>query len=148
MRRSFAAFGPPELDLMERMLSDWPDAFAKQKNKFEILTGQLFSLDFTKNRAEISERLADMQKLIDSEYRYDLFIKYMQSPSDSLKRLAFVRQVTDTLEGFLAEDGIAFEAEQDKLTSYRQMIAKVVSAKQSALSGMWWDLFGKREKGN
>jgi hypothetical protein len=96
---------------MENMLSDWPRAFHQQKDKFEKLTGQPFSQDFIQNRKEILERLNDITGLVQDQATWSLFKKYIQSASNGHERLAFIRQTTDALEGFLAEDGIEFSLE-------------------------------------
>ena len=128
------------------MLSDWPRAFDQQKDKFETLTGQPFSQDFIQNRKEILERLRDITGLVQDHATWTLFKKYIQSPFNGLERLAFIRQTTDTLEGFLAEDGIEFSLEASQLSTFALSLRKAIESKQSAVSGLWWGMFSKEKK--
>ncbi len=38
---------------MEKMLSDWPEAYNHQSLKFEKIAGRPFSIDYIQNRNEI-----------------------------------------------------------------------------------------------
>jgi hypothetical protein len=145
-RRSFADFGITELKSMENMLSDWPRAFHQQKDKFEKLARQPFSQDFIQNRKEILERLNDITGLVQDTATWSIFKKYIQSPSNGHERLAFIRQTTDALEGFLAEDGIEFSLEYDRLSLFASSLRKAIESKQSAVSGLWWGMFSKEKK--
>lgn len=143
-RRSFAEFGLGELRSMERMLSDWPQACLHQSRQFEISTGRPFSVDYLKHRSEILERLSDMAELIRSETTWLLFKKYLFSDQNSAERLAFIRQTTDALEGFV-EDGIESTLDRSQLSAFRGNLKKAIEAKQSSVSSVWWSLFGNEK---
>ncbi|MCE6990976.1 AAA domain-containing protein [Dyadobacter sp. CY323] len=145
-RRNFADFGITELRSMENMLSDWPRAFNQQKEKFAKLTYQPFSQDFIQNRNETLERLTDITGLIQDEATWTLFKKYIHSSSNGHERLAFIRQTTDALEGFLTEDGIEFSLEPGQISSFTLSLRNAIDSKQSAVSGLWWGMFSKEKK--
>ncbi|MCF2516433.1 AAA domain-containing protein [Dyadobacter sp. CY351] len=144
-RRSFSKFGMSELRNMEEMLAEWPKVFSRQKQKFEHLTSQPFSLDYLEKKGEITERLTDITGLIADNTTFTLFKKYINS-SGGHERLAFIRQTTDALEGFLAEDGIEFSLPASKLQSFLQSLRKSIEANSSTVSGLWWNMFGKEKK--
>lgn len=143
-RKSFAKYSIGDLRNMEKMLSDWPDAYNLQSRKFEKITGRPFSIDYIQNRSEILERLNDISELINKEIVYNLFKKYIISDKSSPERLAFIRQNTDSLEGF-TEDGIESNLKSSDLTTFRAQLKKAIDAKQSPVSGIWWNLFGNEK---
>lgn len=143
-RRSFAQFGIGALRDMERMLSDWPEAYLHQSRQFEKITDRPFSVDYIKLRSEILERLLDISALIQSDIAYALFKKYLVSGINSAERLAFIRQTTDALEGF-AEDGIEATLDRTDLSVFRGQLRKAIEAKQSSVSAVWWSLFGSEK---
>ncbi|MCE7065362.1 AAA domain-containing protein [Dyadobacter sp. CY326] len=145
-RKSFANFGLAELRNMEKMLSEWPAIYQKQAQKFEQLTRQPFSLDFLENKNELIERLTDISELVSDPITFKQFQKYISSNSNVHERLAFIRQTTDALEGFLAEDGIAFSLPSTKLAAFAQTLKKSIEANQSTVSGLWWNMFGKEKR--
>lgn len=146
MRRSFAAFGMAELRTMENMLSEWPVAFEKQAQVFVNLTALPFDNAYIRNRKEISERLTNVAELISDETSWKLLKKYNGSDANPHERLALVRQAVDTLEGFIAEDGIALSLPAEQLNSFEITLKKTLETKQSAVSGFFWDVFSKEKK--
>lgn len=145
-RRSFAKFGLSELRSMEKMLLEWREVFARQVKKFELLTRQPFSLDYLERKSEITERLTNIAALISDETTFDLFKKYIASSAGGHERLAFIRQTTEALEGYLAEDGIEFSLPNDKQQAFLQSLRKSIDANSATVSGIWWNLFGKEKK--
>ncbi|MCF0053966.1 AAA domain-containing protein [Dyadobacter sp. LJ53] len=145
-RRSFAKFGMNELRSMEKMLSEWPEVFSRQAQKFEVLTKQPFSLDYVERKSEITERLTDITELISDATTFNLFKKYIATPASAHERLAFIRQTTDALEGFLAEDGIEFSLPAGRLPGFLQILRKSIEANSATVSGLWWNMFGKEKK--
>jgi hypothetical protein len=145
-RRSFAKFGLADLQTIERMLADWPDAHGQQVSTFEKLSGLSFSSDLIFDRKEILERLEDIAGLIKDDTCFNLFKIYINSDASGHQRLSFIRQTTDALEGFLEEDGIELSLERTELAVFRSILKKAVHAKQSAVTGMWWNLFGADKK--
>lgn len=145
-RKSFEAFGLGDLRSMEKMLSDWPDAYEQQIEKFKAITGQPFADGLTSNRKEILERLQDVTVSVRDETTFKLFRKYIISDFSSYERLAFIRQVTDSLEGILVEDGVEFSLEKSQLLTFRVQLKKAIDARNSAVSSVWWDLFGSDKK--
>jgi hypothetical protein len=143
-RKSFAGYNTGALRNMEKMLSDWPEAYLHQSRKFESITGRPFSVDYIKNRSEILSRLKDVLELVQNETVFDLVKTYISSGENSAERLAFIRQTTDALEGFL-EDGIESTLARSELTGFRLQLKKALDAKQSAVSGLWWNLFGSEK---
>ncbi|WP_215233990.1 AAA domain-containing protein [Dyadobacter linearis] len=145
-RRSFAQFGITELRNMESMLRDWPDAFFKQKEKFENLTGEDFAIQYLDKRAEILERITDILQLVSEGNSWHLFRNYVGSNANCHERLAFIRQTTDTLEGFLQEDGIEFSLTSSGLNAFALSLKKAVETNESAVSGFFWGFFSKEKK--
>jgi len=143
-RRSFAAFTIGDLRSMERMLSDWPQAYQHQTEQFTKIAGRPFSGDYIRSRNEIHERLSDISELIENDQIYSLFKKYLFSKNNSAERLAFIRQTTDALEGFL-EDGIEATLKRSELSIFRGQLKKAIEAKQSSVSSVWWNLFGSEK---
>jgi len=143
-RRSFAKFGLGDLRNMERMLSDWPEAYLHQTRQFENITGRPFSIDYIQYRSEILERLADISQLVQNETTYSLFKTYLFSDKNSAERLAFIRQTSDALEGF-SEDGIEATLDRSRLFVFRGQLRKSIEAKQSSVSSVWWSLFGNEK---
>ena len=144
-RKSFAKYGLAELRSMENMLREWPGVFAKQSQKFTVYTSQPFSVDFLVNRNELIERLNDIAELISYPGAFQQFQQYMASALSPHERLAFIRQTTDALEGFLQEDGVEFSLPKDRLAHLRQLVQKAIEAKQSTFSSIRWDLFSKEK---
>ncbi|REA62485.1 DNA helicase I [Dyadobacter luteus] len=145
-RKSFAGFGSIELQTITKMLSDWPEAFHRQTTAFEQITHESFNLRFIADRNEIVERLHDIRNLIDSEVAYGLFKSYLQSDLNAFARLSFIRQVTDSLEGFIQDEGIEMSLRKDQLDTFRMEIRKVIEAKKSSVTGLWWSFFGKQKE--
>jgi len=145
-RKSFATFGLADLRNMEKMLLDWPEAYNQQKQKFSTLTGLIFGNELISNRKEIYERLQNIGNLVRQETTFNLFKKYLKSDIQGYERLAFIRQVTDSLEGFLVEEGIEFTLSASEIIGFRSQLKKVVEAKKSAVTRVWWDLFGTDKK--
>ncbi|HEV7380601.1 MAG TPA: AAA domain-containing protein [Dyadobacter sp.] len=144
-RKSFAGLGPSELQTITKMLSDWPEAFQSQIGVFENITLETFDLKYISDRKEITERLTDIRNLVDSQIIYGLFKLYLQSDVNAFARLSFIRQVTDSLEGFIQDDGIEMSLRKDQLDAFRTEIRKVIEAKKSSVTGLWWSLFGKQK---
>ncbi|KAA0991292.1 AAA domain-containing protein [Dyadobacter aurulentus] len=144
-RRSFAQFGIAELRNMENMLRDWPEAFSKQKEKFQALTAEKFSAQFLEKRPEALERFTDILDLL-SDDSWLLFQNYILSAANSHERLAFIRQTADTLEGFLQEEGIEFSLSAGDISAFSISLKKAVESKESAVSGFFWEIFGKEKK--
>lgn len=145
-RKSFANYGLAELRSMEKMLGEWPEVFAKQQQRFENITQQPFSRDFLENKTELIERLNDIIELISDPVSFSQFQKYIAASSSAHERLAFIRQTTDALEGYLAEDGIEFSLDKKELGSFVQILKKSIDANQSAVSSLWWNMFGKERR--
>ncbi|NIJ51550.1 AAA domain-containing protein [Dyadobacter arcticus] len=145
-RKSFATFGISELRDMERMLAEWPGASLQQKEKFESITDRAFSDIFIGDRSEMLERLLDISELVSNPHSWTLFKTYIASPLSCHERLAFIRQTTDALEGFLAEDGVEFSLKGEQLPIFAQTLKKAVDVKKSAFNALWWDLFAKDKK--
>jgi len=143
-RRSFAKFGLGDLRSMEAMLSDWPQAYIHQSRQFEAITGRPFSIDYSRNRNEVLERLSDITQLVRNEATYLLFKTYLFSDQNSAERLAFIRQTADALEGF-TEDGIESTLEPAQLPVFRGQLKKAIEARQSSVSSVWWSLFGNEK---
>ncbi|TLV00769.1 AAA domain-containing protein [Dyadobacter luticola] len=145
-RKSFAGFGISELRAMENMLSEWPKVFSQQKQTFESLTGEPFSPIFIEKRKEIIERLTDISGLLSEPVSWALFKNYIGSSANMHERLAFIRQTTDALEGFIEEGGVEFSLASGQLSSFSQSLKKAIDAKKSAVTGLWWDMFGKEKR--
>jgi hypothetical protein len=145
-RKSFAAFGLPDLRNMEKMLADWPAAFHKQSARFEQITGNSFALSRLEDRGEVSERIRNVAALVTNESVFKLFSTYLLTRHGAYERLAFIRQTSDALEGFIAEGGIEFTLSSGELSAFRVQLKKAVDAKQSAVSGLWWDWFNGDRK--
>jgi hypothetical protein len=145
-RIDFSKFTLRDLRVMETMLLEWPEAFRKQKDLFESITGLPFSNHFTTNRGETIERLTDISELVGDNRIYELFKEYTGSGSLVQERLAFIRQTTEALEGFMAEDGIEFSLKTLDIPSFRSRLKKVIESKQSVISGLFWDMFGSDKK--
>lgn len=145
-RRSFAHFGLSDMKAMERMLSDWPGAYYGQEEAFGLITGLSFERNFIQERPEVLERLNEIESLLDNHVKYDLFRAYLKSDTNSYERLAFIRQVSDSLDGFIAEQGLEMSLETKDLPGFREKLSKVVEVKQSAVSGIWWNLFGSEKQ--
>jgi hypothetical protein len=145
-RKSFAAFALDDLRNMEKMLLDWPEALLLQSKRFEIFSGQSFSLSFVQDRALVQERIGDIASMLTSEAVYRLFSQYLMARSEAYQRLAFIRQTADALEGFMAEQGLEFSLDKHELSALRLQLKKALDAKQSPLSGLWWDWFNGDRK--
>lgn len=145
-RRNFAAFGLNDLRVIEKMLLDWPDAFRKQAERFEQMTGLPFSISFYSSHAEAVERLDDILVQISDDSTFLLLKDYLASESPAYERLAFIRQTADTLDGFITEHGIEFSLKATQLTDFRIRLKDALDAKRSMVSGVWWSLFGADKK--
>jgi hypothetical protein len=145
-RRSFAAFGPAEMQLIKKMLIDWPQAFQVQLNSFKEITAHAFETALLTNRSEVFERLEDIQEQIANQTSFSLFKAYLHSDTNPHTRLSFIRQTTDSVEGFIEENGIEMTISEKELTSFRSQLTKVVDIKKTAVKGVWWDLFGSNKQ--
>jgi hypothetical protein len=145
-RKSFSTFALPDLRNMEKMLLDWPEAFHLQCKRFEKFAGQSFSLSFVRDRVLVQERIGDISALLTSEAVYRLFSQYLTTRSGTYERLAFIRQTVNTLEGFIADEGLEFTLHTQELSPFRTQLKKALDAKQSAVSGLWWDWFNGDRK--
>ncbi len=145
-RRSFANHGLGDLRRMEEVLAAWPPFFQAQKEHFEKTSGATFSLDFIADKAESKERIGDLAALTSDAGTFRLFQRYLTDQQPATGRLAFVRQVTDTLEGWRT-DGNRIESTLAKpeLATFRAQLAKAISAKTSTVKGQWWEWFGKEK---
>jgi hypothetical protein len=145
-RKSFASYGLADMHAMEKMLSDWPQAFQHQTDSFKTITGSAFEDIFLVNRDEILERLEDIKEQIGNQTSFLLFKAYIFSESNPHARLSFIRQTTESLEGFIAEDGVEDTLSSNELTSFRTQLVKVIETKKSTVKGVWWDLFGSEKE--
>jgi hypothetical protein len=145
-RKSFAGFGSDEFQQVVKMLSDWPNAFQLQADAFEQISGGTFDPIWIEDRSEVLERVQDIRTLIKCEVSYSLYKDYMKADMNSFVRLSFIRQVTDSLEGFIQDDGIEMSLHKDQLKGFKQEIGKVIEAKKSPVTGLWWNLFGRQKE--
>lgn len=147
-RKSFADYTLGDLRRMEEVLIHWPVFYTTQKSDFESIVGTQFTTDFINNRQESTERLTDLLGLLADDATFQLFKKYLNSEFPAAERLAFVRQVIDTIEGWEV-DGVGVEntLAAHELPILRVPLAKALLAKTSAIKGQWWEWFGEgREK--
>jgi energy-coupling factor transporter ATP-binding protein EcfA2 len=145
-RRSFAGFGMADLRSMEQMLSEWPAAFNKQVSRFEQLTHSSFATKFLKSRPELLERMRDILELVKNGETWSMLKNYTSSTHNSLERLAFIRQTSDALEGFLEDEGIEFTLVKEELNAFSQSLNKAIESKESAVTGLFWGFFSKEKK--
>ncbi|QRR03382.1 AAA domain-containing protein [Dyadobacter sandarakinus] len=145
-RRSFAAFGIQDLRNMENMLTEWPQVFEKQRTRFENAAGTVFKMEYLSNRAEVLERLRDIEELVAEPAVYALFKNYVNTPRENPARLALIRQTTDELEGFISEHGIELSLQKGELAAFRGILKKTMDAKSSMVSGLIWNVFSKEKK--
>ena len=145
-RKSFADYGLGDLRQMEEALTAWPVFFQKQKEEFEKIANTSFLLNFVQDRAESKERLSDLLTLLADIQVFPIFRRYLTDQQPATSRLAFVRQVTDTLEGWRT-DGSDIESTlaTTELPRFRAQLAKATAARSSALKGQWWEWFGKEK---
>lgn len=145
-RKSFANYALGDLRRMEATLANWPPFFQKQKEQFETITSHSFSLRFVQDKIESKERFGDLLTLLADPQTFQLFQRYLTDQQPATRRLAFVRQVTDTLEGWRTDgSGVESTLAQPELATFRAQLAKAVAAKASALKGQWWEWFGKEK---
>ncbi len=145
-RKSFAGFGLIDLRSMEKMFLDWPEAFSQLNKRFGKITDEPFDKIYISNRKEILERLENIGELLQEKSVFEIFKRYLISKEHVHERLAFIRQATDALEGFLAEDGIEVSLSAPELPYFRSQLRKAVEAKKSSVSGLWWDAFSGDKK--
>jgi hypothetical protein len=139
-RRSFAERSLADLRRMEQLLSQWPDVYTHQQQQFEQLTGQPFAWELTHNRPEALERLTDARDLLTDDTTFILFQKYLTDGGHSAKRLALLRQISETLRGWEGAEGTLPAAE---LAAFRGYLMKAIAARQSWGSSQWWEWFGE-----
>ncbi|WP_229252829.1 AAA domain-containing protein [Dyadobacter helix] len=142
-RKNFAAFGLNELHQMERMLSDWPLAFEQQGATFQKITEAGFFKKFLSDKNETIERFSDIIGLLGDDSVYSLFRNFIIHDQQQAQRLAFIRQAADSLAGILAEEGIEWTLKKNELQEFRNILHRAIKAKQSAVSGKFWDWFSK-----
>ncbi len=145
-RKSFAGYGLGDLRRIEESLADWPLFVQKQKAQFELTTGRAFSLDFIHDKTESKERLGDLLTWLADASTFQIFQRYLTDQQPVIGRLAFIRQVTDTLEGWRADGGeVESTLAKTELADFRPKLANAISAKASAMKGQWWEWFGKEK---
>ncbi|WP_189563359.1 AAA domain-containing protein [Persicitalea jodogahamensis] len=145
-RQNFADYGLGDLRRMEEALIAWPSFFQAQKEQFEEITRTTFSLDFIADKAETSERIKDLALTITDAKTLQLFQRYLTDQQPATSRLAFVRQVTDTFEGWRTDgSGIESTLAESELAPFRKQLARAIAAKASAVKGQWWEWFGKEK---
>ncbi len=143
-RKSFAGYTLGDLRRMEEALAVWPDFYNTQKSEFESLADTQFTTDFINSKKESTERLTDLLELLQNKTTFQLLKKYLDSDFPASERLAFVRQVTDTIEGWQADGaGVEGTLPTHELTAFRAQLAKATLAKASFLKGQWWAWFGE-----
>ncbi len=143
-RQSFAHYGLSDLRRMDEALLLWPDFFTTQKAEFEVLTNLNLSLNYIEDKAAGTKRLTDLLELLASDTIFQIFKRYLASDAPAAERLAFVRQITDTLEGWQTDGlGVEHSLPTPELGPFRTMLANALRAKASALRGLWWDWFGQ-----
>ncbi|GAB3174273.1 AAA domain-containing protein [Telluribacter humicola] len=138
-RRSFADYSISELRRMEQLLHDWPLFMQRQREQFEAVTGAPFAAEFIEDRDEVLERLSDVRELLQDDTIFKLFQGYLRDTDQSIRRLALVRQIVATLEGW---EGMEATLPATDLTPFRGQLMKAVSARQSWTSSQWWEWFG------
>ena len=145
-RKSFADYGLGDLRRMEETLGHWPSFFQNQEAQFKKITVRSFSLHFIQDKAESKERLGDLLTLLADTQAFQLFQRYLTDQQPAINRLAFVRQVTDTLEGWRTDgSGVESTLVKPELITFRAQLMKAIAAKASALKGQWWEWFGKEK---
>ena len=145
-RTSFASYNLSDLRRMEALLAAWPGFIQTQSENFENLTQKPFSIEFLREKAEIGERIGDVVSLIPDAPTFQLFHRYLQAQLTPAERLALVRQIVDTLEGWRA-DGVGVEGTLAgaELNPFRAQLSRAIEAKGTPLQGQWWEWFGKEK---
>lgn len=143
-RKSFEGYSLRDLQRMEKELGEWPVFFFQQKEKFEAVTSSSFGLEFISHCKEIAGRIKDVLELIHDQKSFLIFQGYLKSTVSGAERLAFLRQVVDSMEGWQT-DGVEVEStlSAPELPVFRAKLSKATEAKGSFVSGQWWDWFGK-----
>jgi hypothetical protein len=145
-RKSFASYNLGDLRRMDELLAAWPGFFQNQCEEFENRTQSPFSNDFLRAKAEISERIEHVIALISDIPTFQLLQRYLKAPLPPAERLALVRQIVDTLEGWRT-DGVGVEGTlaSAELNPFRTQLARAIEAKGTSLQGQWWEWFGKEK---
>ncbi|HEV7349016.1 AAA domain-containing protein [Telluribacter sp.] len=141
-RKTFAGYSLSDLRNLEQLLTDWPLFFEQKAQQFTTLTQTTFSTEFTQRRDEVLERLEDVRDLLPDDSTFTLFQIYLQGTEQPVKRLALVRQIMTTLEGWEGLEGTLSAAE---LPAFRGHLMKAVTARQSWGSSQWWEWFGEEK---
>ncbi len=145
-RKSFAGYGLGNLRHIEEKLTTWLPFFQTQKEQFEKITSTSFSMAFISDKAENVERINDLANLITDTPTFQLFQRYLTDQQPATNRLPFVRQITDTFEGWRTDgSGVESTLAASELPIFRLQLAKAISAKASAVKGQWWEWFGKEK---
>ncbi|WP_025763216.1 AAA domain-containing protein [Dyadobacter tibetensis] len=145
-RKPFIGYNLSDLRAMERLLQLWPEAWQQVQNRFTELTGVEFSLKYLEQPAQRREELTDLAGWLEDSETFLLFKKYLGSASRSSHRMAFIRQIRDEFDGFVAEDGVALQLATEELSECRSALLEAIHAKESMLSGKLYDWFNKNNK--
>ena len=87
-----------------------------------------------------------MHTLISDESTFRLFQGYLQADLPPAERLALVRQIVDTLEGWRADgQGMEGTLAAAELNPFRIQLARAIEARGTLLQGQWWAWFGKEK---
>lgn len=145
-RKSFALYNLSDLRRIEELLATWPVFFQNQSEHFQKLTQHSFSTAFLAEKAEISERIEQVIALVPDVATFQLFQRYLRTHLPPAERLALVRQIVDTLEGWRT-DGVGVEGTlaSAELNPFRAQLARAIGAKGTPLQGQWWEWFGKEK---
>jgi hypothetical protein len=145
-RKSCASYNLGDLRRMEELLASWPGFFQTQSEDFEKLTQKSFSIEFLRGKAEIGERIEDAISLLPDAATFPFFQRYLRTQLPPAERLALVRQIVNTLEGWRA-DGVGVEGTLAgaELNAFRGQLARAIEAKGTPLQGQWWEWFGKEK---
>ncbi len=145
-RKSFASYGMSEMRSIEKMLLDWPAALKTHVDQFREITGEEYHSNLLQERNEVLERLEDISTLINTPTTYMLFKAYMHTDTDAYERLSLIRQATDTVEGFIAEDGIESTLLTQDIVPFREKLRRIIETKKSSVKGLFWDWFGAEKQ--
>ncbi len=143
-RKSFAAFDGNDYRRILKMLSEWPVIFQDIKEKFEVITGLSFSKSHLDVLSELQEELLELKKLLKSERIYKLSALYITDVKKIGQRVAFIRQIQDEFEGYVAEEGVAWTVDSSELATFRADLHEAMKAKNTAVSGKLYDWFNKK----
>ncbi|TDB58658.1 AAA domain-containing protein [Arundinibacter roseus] len=145
-RLSFANYHLPDLQRMETELRQFFPFFQEQIRQFGAWTSVAFHPDFIQNIPECTERIEDVLSDIADFETFTLFQNFLQDEPQAPARLAFARQVVQSIEGWIA-DGSAIEESlpANELPVFRAQLAKAIEANASAVSGTFWKWFGKEK---